>query len=1066
MRKAAIFFAILVVLVVAALGLAPPFVDFEHFKGPIVAELAKRTGRKVELLGPISVTLLPRPALTARDVRLANPPDAAAPDMLRLRALEVKPALLPLLRGRFEIASATLLEPELDIERLPDGTPNWRPPAAAPPARTAGAAPSGGSPPGSAFAGFAVDRVSIQNGAIIDRTRGTAERFEHINARIAVDPASGHAAAQGSLVARGAEVGFEIDSGRLDAAELPLHLTVITVPTAKLELDARLTGPLDDRHVTGQVKLSADDARSALSTFARYAAPAVAAQPLALSADIDGTLQRLVLDHLKLDLGPAHGEGRLQVERSATPVVNLALSFSSLDLDHWPMPRRAASALSLIAGAEAATPPPAATESLPDITAKIQLGADTMLWRGGLIRDARLAFILMDRRISVSRLAASLPGGADVTLSGVLTPAAAGPSAQGMIEAKADDLRGLLAWLGTSADTVPADRLRQAALSSRFTLAGNRIDLGPVDATVDGTRLGGAATVLLRARPGLGIRVVADRLNLDAYLPVPVAAPERSGATVGDAKNQAPATSAAHLLDAFDANMDARVEVLTWRGQPLRDVHLAGSLQTGELSVRELSVANAGGANATLSGVVDGITTKPSGQLAFDMRGPEFERALRLVAPSLAAGRSYGSFNMGGGLQYDGAKVTLDAELQLLDGHVRLAGEVGETSSALDLTLDADDPSFQRLVQSFDPFYQAAGGDPGPIKLSAHVTGDRHHLKVEPLALAIGESSLDGTLGIELGAGRPHLAANLNIGDWALDRLLPVRQSAALEGASFAGTGIVLAQARLAPPILGESWSAAPIDLGAMSLADLDLTLAGHSLSYGRLRLDQPALQASLSDGKLTVQRLTGSLFGGSLEASGSADQTLALAGHVAIANADLKEALVDAASLALVDGRFDVDATLAASGKSPAELVAHLSGKGTLKGHDGSIGGVDLKAVDDELKAHPADLFTLLKSAGGGRTAFSTLGGDVAVADGVAKSDDIRLVADGGDVQAMLDLNLPQWTMMGQVAFRPAAIPDAPPLVMRLEGPIDQPRTVFEVNALEQYLAQRQPDAKTPARP
>ena len=308
--------------------------------------------------------------------------------------------------------------------------------------------------------------------------------------------------------------------------------------------------------------------------------------------------------------------------------------------------------------------------------------------------------------------------------------------------------------------------------------------------------------------------------------------------------------------------------MLTWRGQPLRDVHLAGSLQTGELSIRELSVADAGGANATLSGVVDGVTAKPSGQLAFDMRGPEFERVLRLVAPSLAAGRSYGSFNMGGGLQYDGAKFTLDAELQLLEGHVRLAGEAAETSGALDLTLDADHPSFQRLLQSFDPLYQAAGGDPGPTKLTGHITGDRHHLKVEPLALAIGESSLDGTVGIDLGAARPHLTANLTIGDWAIDRLLPTRQSAALESGSrsLAGTGIVLAQARLAPPILAESWSAAPIDLGAMNLADIDLTLGGHSLSYGRWRLDQPALQASLSDGKLTVKRLAGSLFGGSLE--------------------------------------------------------------------------------------------------------------------------------------------------------------------------------------------------------
>jgi hypothetical protein len=46
---------------------------------------------------------------------------------------------------------------------------------------------------------------------------------------------------------------------------------------------------------------------------------------------------------------------------------------------------------------------------------------------------------------------------------------------------------------------------------------------------------------------------------------------------------------------------------------------------------------------------------------------------------------------------------------------------------------------------------------------------------------------------------------------------------------------------------------------------------------------------------------------------------------------------------------------------------------------------------------------------------------------------------------------------------LRLAGLPDAPALVMHLDGAIDAPRTVFEVNALEQYLARRTSAAAKP---
>ncbi len=284
--------------------------------------------------------------------------------------------------------------------------------------------------------------------------------------------------------------------------------------------------------------------------------------------------------------------------------------------------------------------------------------------------------------------------------------------------------------------------------------------------------------------------------------------------------------------------------------------------------------------------------------------------------------------------------------------------------------------------------------------------------------------------------------------------------------AARCGPGCCLPRRKLAAPVGG--WSEEPIGFALLRRADLSLKLAAHSLAYGGWRVDAPSLTAVVADGALSLQQFTGSLLGGSIEASGGASDAAepSLQGRLALKDVDLKQALATAGGADFIDGRFDVDARLATTGRSEAALVAHLAGDAALRSEGGSIAGINLKAMHDHLGAKPGgDLAALLRSGVGGRTAFSTLEGNFRLADGVAGSDDLRFLAEDGDGRATASLDLAKWAMASRVEFRLAGLADAPPLVMRLDGPIDAPRTVFEVNALEQYLARRT-EAQKPPRP
>lgn len=1068
LRNAAIGLAILAALVLAGLLLAPQLVDLDRFKEAIAAQIAARTGRSVDLVGPIGLSLLPSPTITARNVHLANPPGAAVSDMVRLRAVEVKLAFWPLLSGDLQIPSVTLIEPEIDLEELPGGANNWRlqpSPPTAPPENLA-------SPSSSALS-VAIDHLTIQNGAVTYRSAGAVERFEHINATVTLDNFLGPFHATGDFVARGAALSIDVQSGKLGEPEIPLQVTVTTKPAARLQIDATLTGAAGDRRIDGKVKITADDFQAAAGTLARAPLPSTLAVPFALAGDLGGSLRDVAFDHMAIDLGPAHAEGSARLTPGAPLSLDLALAVNRLDLDHWTPARKATlaprsssgSALAATIEPDAAIPAQRARPFggfivPPGIDISIELGVEGILWRNGLIREARLKATLADGQITLDRLAALLPGGSDAAASGSGAMTRDGAHAEGVIEANADDLRGLLAWLGVATDAVPPDRLRKASISTHIALADDRLDLADIDATLDATRLSGAATIVLRDRPGVGLRLAADRFNLDAYLP-------RAAATSASPAASPPAGGSGSAIDgiltAFDTNLDARLGALTWRGQSLGDLHLASTIQNGEAMIRELSVGDIGGASGKLSGVIAGLSRgAPTGQLAFDMRGPEFERVLRVVSPGLAAGRNYGAFDLGGGLQSDGGGFAVDTELRMLDGHARIAGTITRTDGSADLALTADHPSFARLMTVFSPAYRPAGGDPGPVTFAGHLKGGLTHVNVEALSLVIGQSTLDGMLGVTLAGERPQLVADFKLGDWSIDRLLTARRTAMREdGMRRAGLspGMILVQAGTANGVSGGHWSNEPIDLSALTLADVDLTLTANSVIYGIWRLDHPSLTAALREGVLTAKQLTGEIFGGVVDARGDLESmpTPTLHWGGSLKNVDLQTALA-AAGASGIDGRADIDANLASGGRSPAEVVSHLMGDIVFRGRDGGISGIDIKALSDRLAAshRPPDLVAPVGENAENRTAVSTLGGTFHVRDGIAESDDIHLVADGGEGQAIASLDLPAWTMRGRVEFQLAGLPTLPPLTMRLDGPINEPRKILEIKALEQFLGQR----------
>ncbi|HUG99520.1 MAG TPA: AsmA family protein [Gammaproteobacteria bacterium] len=139
-------FALIVVLVLAAVILIPLLVDPNDYREEIAQAVEEETGRSFEIEGELSLSVFPWLGLEVGRMRLGNPPGFDAGAFVEIGSAAVGAKLMPLLSRRLEVSTLRLDGLRVNLVRLADGTTNWEglggddvdEPASLPPARDGG----------------------------------------------------------------------------------------------------------------------------------------------------------------------------------------------------------------------------------------------------------------------------------------------------------------------------------------------------------------------------------------------------------------------------------------------------------------------------------------------------------------------------------------------------------------------------------------------------------------------------------------------------------------------------------------------------------------------------------------------------------------------------------------------------------------------------------------------------------------------------------------------------------------------------------------------------------------
>ena len=1139
---------VLLALVVAALFLVPPYLDWERFKPEITERLEALTGRELAIDGAVAVSLLPTPEITIADLRIANAPGAAAPELARIKSLDLALALGPLLGGEIAVTSLEMVEPVIELQRLGDGRPNWLLERAA--------APAGGAPEAGTLEPARIDSATIRNGVIVYR-RGDGrppERIERIDAELTARSLDGPFRADGSFAVRGRAVAFQLATGTIgDDRTLPLSLDAsVGGDSGSALLEGTLSGIDGTPSFAGTMRAQGADLGAMLAALDLELA-AVPAAPLANTFSAKGALSAdargIAVRDIQLRLGESQAGGTLSWRDGDAPLLDAKIALNRIDLDQY-LPADGAAGTAPAAGdAEQAadapvldflgTVPTHMRQMIPgDIGADVDLSIDALTWRRGVIRQAKAQLAVDDGAVTIRHASALLPGGAKVDLAGRLPAAGDGPWLEGTAEIAADDLRAVLSWLALDTDAVPADRLRRLDASLDFSARGTRLATSNLDVRVDTTRIAGDAVVEAGERPRLAARLAADAVNVDAYLLADGAAGGAQNAS--RAAEARPGDGVRAALAGMDADVALRMDSLIYGGVRLTGLEFGGTVADGDLTVHRASVADvlgasvsmtgiaravwtvpavdvavegaadslsgvaalleidpdirtepfgaialqgtatggeealtldlalsAGSAEASLAGTVETPFGTPAAALALNLRASDaaaLARTVGLTPPPVVA--RLGALALDGGIGGDPESVALDLSADVAGAALRVSGRVADpfASPSYRVVVDLSHPRAEDLLET------VAGEAPadaalGPLHVVGSVAGNRTAADIAGIDAAIGPSRVSGGVFLRLDRAPPGFSADLRADTldlaWLGGGLAAAGDGENAVSASDADLVEALLQETTAPP---GRWSTAPLDLGVLDRLDGTLALGADALILGAYRIEQAEADLVAADGTLTLRSLGGRLFDGALEADGSLGGGPAPAGQAAfrLADADIGAILREAAGVDAVSGSATADGYFTLRGRTVHEMVGSLAGRVALTARDGTLDDVDLPALSRQIGALgelealddiPSFIAGAERSLSSGQTAIRSLDGAVRVQDGHARIDGFRIVTDAGvgDIEGSADL--PAWQLDLSASFRLSEHPDAPPVGVRLEGPIDRPERHYRIEEMQAHL-------------
>jgi AsmA protein len=342
---------------------------------------------------------------------------------------------------------------------------------------------------------------------------------------------------------------------------------------------------------------------------------------------------------------------------------------------------------------------------------------------------------------------------------------------------------------------------------------------------------------------------------------------------------------------------------------------------------------------------------------------------------------------------YRGERVTVDGDIGLpravlekgetpIAARVRSArlnaefdGGFNAETGALRGALQANGASLRRLLAWIgSPMDQ--GGGFGAFRFTGQMAREGDTIDLNDAAIRLDDIEARGNVSlVSQESGRLRVNGTLSSGNVDLNPYLPAPAQGREQGVD-----------------VDTAWSQSPLDLSGLRALDANLNLTLAALRFQRMSFSDVALNLRVANGAADARLSRISLYGGGgtarLIADGSG-ATPRVAVEIDAQNVQAEPLLTDAIGFDKIVGRGRLTASLVGQGASQSAIMRSLRGNASFMFNDGQWKGVNLAQVARTVQSALSG-----QAAGqGAATDFAELGASFAVANGVAATENLRLL-------------------------------------------------------------------------
>jgi hypothetical protein len=609
-KSPALYFGILLILILGGALSAPYTVDWGRYRADIEKFGTQLTGRAVKVEGPVSVRLFPWPRLAMEKVTVANPSDASEPYLLAAKRIEVRIALAGLLSGNINVETVDVTDPVISLERLATGRGSWSM-----------------EPPSGAFTSrllehVKLDQVRFSGGTInlIDRSRNGRARLDRAEAVVSAPGIGGPWRVRGHADYKAKPIEIAINTGAWHAGD-PFKFGFRVAPVDGSGLVYSFDGANDGKQIKGAVRIEPAERVDGRSD------PEGQFRPLVMTARVTSDFDSVTLDKIEIaprdtNAGTNLLSGSARVRLGQAIKLTADLSATRFDLDAVAGAKakamlRTGGGLALLDGLLRAVPDQVEVDGVLKVTSLVAGGAT--------LESVKLSVDVADRAIRFRELSANMPGQARGLFKGIFVTTDAGPQLFGDLAGEVSGLREFIGWAWPegrdSIGRIWTGSRGRLKLEAKVDAARNHLRFQDVAFQFEDSLGSGSLGLTFGDRPAIDLRLSSDRLDFDQLVPNGIAAFAPSGEGWTSLVAQLPGVAAQS-----DLRLAVKSRELNLNGVVANDVVIDIAANAQQMDLKTVEIGRVGDAKLKIAGSVAPGSPSPSGSLtasvvAADPRG-------------------------------------------------------------------------------------------------------------------------------------------------------------------------------------------------------------------------------------------------------------------------------------------------------------------------------------------------------------------------------------------------------------------------------------------------------------